>query len=494
MINLLSNRLKNTPQICSRNFSILLSKGSGVFGSLGTDNFDDKKIFSEVNISPYNAKKAVCGWGHSVVLTETGEVIVFGRPSDFKTLMRISSLNDNVGSWFAKAINNTYVKIDPQSKDVLCLFPTVLDGISSVKDICASAALTLALTDDGYVYAFGINQWGQCGLGTKTDYVLSPERVVNISNIKAIDCGFQHSLALSEFGEVYAWGKGERGQCGDGTTEKYQVYPIVVSFPGADYNSSSSNNGNDNANDDGSKTQSTKTTTTLSSSSSSSSKPNIIAISAGFAHSSALDDEGGIWLWGKAMSTEVKDKDAGGPIKYEDQLSPRKVNLPNQLKAIEICSNHFTVLVRAEDGTLWTLGMGEYDRNRIPDFIPVHDVYTKEELEDPSKEARNAIISQDVVIKKGYNRINLLQPNAPPLQVILHEKEAFLQPFGLEVPKESFITGVTNLISDLLKGQMRISYESEVNLDPIFTHENYSINDLSVGWRHQLAIVEEKKG
>ena len=189
----------------------------------------------------------------------------------------------------------------------------------------------------------------------------------------------------------------------------------------------------------------------------------------------------------------MKDKDTGGPIKYEDQLSPRKVNLPNKLKAVEICSNHFTVLVRAEDGSLWTLGMGEYDRNRISDFIPVHDVYTQEELDDPTKEARNAVISKDVVIKKGYNRINLLQPDAPPLQVVLHEKEAFLQPFGLEVPQESFVTGITNLISDLLKGQMRFSYEGIVNLDPIFKDKNHAINDFSVGWKHQLAIIEEKK-
>ena len=207
MVKPVFNKFKKLSIISHRHFSILLSKGSGVFGSLGTNSFEDKKIFSEVNIHPYNAKKAVCGWGHSVVLTETGEVIVFGRPSDFKTLMRLSTLNDNVGSWVAKAINNTYVSMDPQSTDVLCLFPTILDGISSVKDISASAALTLALTDDGYVYSFGVNQWGQCGLGNKTDYILSPERVVNISKIKSIDCGFQHSLALSEFGDVYAWGK-----------------------------------------------------------------------------------------------------------------------------------------------------------------------------------------------------------------------------------------------------------------------------------------------
>ena len=45
-----------------------------------------------------------------------------------------------------------------------------------------------------------------------------------------VDTGLQHCVALLENGEVWAWGKGNRGQLGDGEMESGNS-PVRVKFP-----------------------------------------------------------------------------------------------------------------------------------------------------------------------------------------------------------------------------------------------------------------------
>jgi cell division protein FtsA len=46
---------------------------------------------------------------------------------------------------------------------------------------------------------------------------------------KQIDAGFQHCIALSADGDVFTWGKGNRGQLGDGAGET-SVYPVSIAL------------------------------------------------------------------------------------------------------------------------------------------------------------------------------------------------------------------------------------------------------------------------
>jgi alpha-tubulin suppressor-like RCC1 family protein len=104
--------------------------------------------------------------------------------------------------------------------------------------IAAGWSFSLALKDDGTVWAWGANQVGQLGDGTSTDGTLTtceytvmgggrmissctdsntPVQMSEVGGIEVIAAGGVHGLALKDDGTVWAWGANERGQLGNGT-------------------------------------------------------------------------------------------------------------------------------------------------------------------------------------------------------------------------------------------------------------------------------------
>jgi hypothetical protein len=81
-----------------------------------------------------------------------------------------------------------------------------LGGPKVEQAIAAGGWHSLALTESGEVYAWGGNGFGQLGLGD-TRNRLTPTQVPGLGRVKAIAVGLEHSLALTESGEVYAWGQ-----------------------------------------------------------------------------------------------------------------------------------------------------------------------------------------------------------------------------------------------------------------------------------------------
>lgn len=71
------------------------------------------------------------------------------------------------------------------------------------------------MTEQGTLYAFGKGNFGSLGLGG-TVFAAAPKLIAKLSNkrIVSIACGMYHSLALSDIGDVYSWGRGFEGQLG----------------------------------------------------------------------------------------------------------------------------------------------------------------------------------------------------------------------------------------------------------------------------------------
>jgi len=98
-------------------------------------------------------------------------------------------------------------------------------------DVASQDWHALALARDGSVYAWGVAEHGKLGVGPlpafdfkgRNDsdamgYLPYPMRIPDLSDVVAIDTGFEHSLALLKDGTVRAWGHNRYGQLGDGTT------------------------------------------------------------------------------------------------------------------------------------------------------------------------------------------------------------------------------------------------------------------------------------
>jgi len=71
--------------------------------------------------------------------------------------------------------------------------------------IAAGFYHTLALKDDGTVWAWGGNEFGQLGDETTIDKYV-PVQVHSLNNVRSVSCGTYHSLALKHDGTVWEWG------------------------------------------------------------------------------------------------------------------------------------------------------------------------------------------------------------------------------------------------------------------------------------------------
>jgi alpha-tubulin suppressor-like RCC1 family protein len=78
----------------------------------------------------------------------------------------------------------------------------------NIIDISCGYAYSLALSNSGEVYAWGSNTCGQIGIGSAERYFTSPQKinVLDKESIVSISCGGEHSLALSKSGNVFNWG------------------------------------------------------------------------------------------------------------------------------------------------------------------------------------------------------------------------------------------------------------------------------------------------
>ena len=182
-------------------------------------------------------------------------------------------------------------------------------GLTGVKAISAGGFQSIALKNDGTVWAWGSGQYGQIGDGSTTDR-FTPVQVSGLTNVLAISAGENHTLALKSDGTVWAWGLNNLGQLGDGSTTNRST-PVQVSG-----------------------------------------LTNVLAISAGEFHSLALLNDGTVRGWGDNPFGEVGDGTSGN-----QRLTPVQVSGLTNVLAIS-AGGHFSVALKS-DGTVWAWGSGQ---------------------------------------------------------------------------------------------------------------------------------------
>lgn len=310
VFNALRNAGARTPLfVAHRSMSVksgagtLLTQGRGVFGSLGQGTklldspvYKPTVAFDANNEScdgQRNVALAAAGWGHSAVLNTDGQLYVFGRPYDFSIIMRIDKIY-KFSKWMARYISASSNSMFFGNTVGYFPSPTRIETDEKIVDLTCSAGLTVFLTESGDIYSFGLNRWGQCGVASEENaHLLQPTKVAGVPSCTKIDSGLQHCIALTTDGEVYTWGKANKGQLGTVADLKElpltalpAVVPLEVPLVSHKGGKQQGRSRSDN------------------------SPTNVKAtsISAGFAHSAALTSDGHVYVWGKGMATEYKDK------------------------------------------------------------------------------------------------------------------------------------------------------------------------------------------
>ena len=187
-----------------------------------------KKIFSGYNynfIIDYDNN--VYSWGdNSSGQCGLGDKIIIKSPN--KLFFPELQENDFIENIICG--NNTTYFISNKEKLFLCgfnyilkkffYFPTLLEinFDSKVVQIKSGEDFSLFLTDKGDVYSIGFGSEGQLGIKNilyeyeQKKYCPKPTKIIN--SIKYISCGNKHCFAISNKGDIFCWGKNDKGQLG----------------------------------------------------------------------------------------------------------------------------------------------------------------------------------------------------------------------------------------------------------------------------------------
>ncbi|RZK63280.1 MAG: T9SS type A sorting domain-containing protein [Hymenobacter sp.] len=96
------------------------------------------------------------------------------------------------------------------------------------RSLSAGAYYNLAIRPDGTLWAWGDNAFGQLGLGTaNTATQRLPAQVGTATTWRSVSAGYYHSVAVRQDGTLWAWGDNTFGELGDGTTTA-QTAPVQL--------------------------------------------------------------------------------------------------------------------------------------------------------------------------------------------------------------------------------------------------------------------------
>lgn len=163
----------------------------------GTTNQGLTPTLVQGSLAGKTVVSVACGSHHSLALTSEGEVYAWGQ--------------NNCGQIGLGATTN-----QSTPKKVCATFGTKHNPSKVVAISCGQTSSMVAL-ENGEVHGWGYNGNGQLGLGNNINQ-LNPCKVSTLQGVVVIKiaCGYAHTLALSDEGHLYAWGANSYGQLGTG--------------------------------------------------------------------------------------------------------------------------------------------------------------------------------------------------------------------------------------------------------------------------------------
>ncbi len=216
--------------------------------------------------------------------------------------------------------------------------------LENIKEISTATNMSMALDESGNVYTWGLNDYGQLGLGNKTSTNM-PTILTEISNVTKIEGGNKSAYAITDEGNVYSWGYNSNGQLGDGTNT-IRTSPVKVSNISG-----------------------------------------IIDISASTTDQVlALKDDGTVWGWGYASLGALTDIGGSIPKQIMDTDGTRMKGISS------ISSGYYASLVITDNGEVLAFGNNGYGElglgNTVSTQVP------KNVIENEDTNLSNVFIAQ----------------------------------------------------------------------------------------------------
>jgi alpha-tubulin suppressor-like RCC1 family protein len=184
--------------------------------------------------------------------------------------------------------------------------PVQVKGLANVVDFDTSNSHSAAVTADGSVWVWGLNDYGQLHTGGSSE-VLAPIRVSELKDIVKVRTGNRYSIALDKGGNVWFWGYNSKGQVEDEAEGTPMKPEIVNELRGAE----------------------------------------IKDIEAGDFHSLALSLEGNVYVWG------ANDFGQLGDSTLTNRYSPIKINTPSSVKFINAKGNTSICITETDKVFFW---------------------------------------------------------------------------------------------------------------------------------------------
>ncbi|XP_076022090.1 X-linked retinitis pigmentosa GTPase regulator-like isoform X2 [Genypterus blacodes] len=174
---------------------------------------------------------------------------------------------------------------------------------------------TALITQNGKLFMFGSNNWGQLGLGSKSS-VNKPTcvKALKSKKVQLVACGRNHTLIYTAQGNVYSTGGNSEGQLGLGDCEERTAFQLVDFSCGP-----------------------------------------VKMLAAGSNTSAALTESGKLFMWGDNTEGQV------GLGNKNQVSSPQEVSVGQPVAWVS-CGYYHSALVTV-DGTLYTFG--EWDSGKL---------------------------------------------------------------------------------------------------------------------------------
>jgi alpha-tubulin suppressor-like RCC1 family protein len=286
----------NFPLSCT----VSIFNGTGNTGTLlGTQSFTltSATTYGEFEVSISTTINVTSGSAYTAYITPVDNATAIGF---------LSSSTDTYTGGNFYAGNTSFTFGDLYFKTYVTTTPSVSCWAS-----ISGGDHTLAIAQNGTLWAWGFNTYGQLGDGTNTNRNV-PTQIGTANNWASITDGNNfHSLAIKTDGTLWAWGFNSQGQLGNGTTVNKNA-PIQI----------------------GSATNWSK-------------------IVARGSRTLAIKTDGTLWAWGSNSYGELGD---GTNI---NRNVPTQIGTATNWASITAGNNGHTLAIKT-DGTLWAWGYNVY--------------------------------------------------------------------------------------------------------------------------------------